>query len=335
MWQENPAKSRRAGHTEPSGRLLAYCRAGEAKAADQALMLDCLIIGAGPAGLTAAIYLARFRRDILVVDAGNSRARLIPVSHNYPGFTNGVSGEELLQRLHEQAERYGTPFRNGTVTKLMREQDGTFIAQCDGETLNAKRILLATGIVDESPPVPGLRDAIYRGALRYCPICDGYEATDQRIGVLGKLSNAASKALFLRTYSRDVSLLAIDRAKDADRDMLEQLTEAGVKQFDEPAADIVRDGDKLSAVLAGGRLVELDILYPALGCDVRSSLALDLGAAATEIGNLRVDDKQQTSIDGLYAAGDVVTDLHQIGVAAGHAAIAATAIHNALPRNFR
>jgi len=297
-------------------------------------MLDCLIIGAGPAGLTAAIYLARFRRNILVVDAGKSRARLIPVSHNYPGFL-GVSGEELLRRLHEQAGRYGTPFRAGTVTKLTRNGDGTFAAQCEDETLQAKRVLLATGIIDGSPPVPGLRDAIYRGALRYCPICDGYEATDQRIGVLGTFSNAASKALFLRTYSRDVSLLAIDRAKNADREILEELTKAGVKQFDEPVADIVRDGEKLSAVLAGGKLVELDILYPALGCDVRSSLALDLGAAATAIGNLRVDDRQQTSIEALYAAGDVVTDLHQIGVAAGHAAIAATAIHNALPRNFR
>jgi len=298
-------------------------------------MLDCLIIGAGPAaGLTAAIYLARFRRDILVVDAGKSRARLIPVSHNYPGFL-GVSGEDLLQRLRQQAERYDTPFRAGTVTKLTRSRDGTFTAQCDGDTLHAKRVLLASGIVDESPPVPGLRDAIYRGALRYCPICDGYEATDQRIGVLGKFDNAASKALFLRTYSREVTLLAIDRAEDADREMLQALRKAGIKQFDEPVVDIARDGETISAVLASGKRVELDILYPALGCDVRSSLALDLGAAATEIGNLRVDDKQQTSVEGLYAAGDVVTDLHQIGVAIGHAAIAATAIHSELPRNLR
>ena len=169
--------------------------------------LDCMIIGGGPAGLTAAIYLSRYLRNIVVVDAGKSRAQLIPESHNYPGFT--VSGPELLENLREQAERYGAKLQSGRVEALIRE-DGIFVAQAAGKSWRARKILLATGIVDESPDLPGLKDAIYRGALRYCPICDAYEALDKRIGVLGHCETAYTKALFLRSYSKNVVLLAVD-----------------------------------------------------------------------------------------------------------------------------
>lgn len=158
-------------------------------------MVDCLIIGGGPAGLTAAIYLARYRRDILLVDDGQSRARLIPESHNYPGFT-GISGLDLLATLRSQAEHYGARLRQLRIDGLQREADGTFVAHVGTETIGATRVLLATGIVDEAPAHPGLREVIYRGAIRFCPICDGYEAMDRRIGVLGRLDTACKKALF-------------------------------------------------------------------------------------------------------------------------------------------
>src|SRR5687767_5278393 len=116
-------------------------------------MMDCLIIGGGPAGLTAAIYLARYRRDILLVDDGQSRARLIPESHNYPGFT-GISGLDLLEALRTQAERYGARMRQLRVDGLQREVDGTFVARVGAETIGASRVLLATGIVDEAPELP-------------------------------------------------------------------------------------------------------------------------------------------------------------------------------------
>jgi len=277
--------------------------------------LDCLIIGGGPAGLTAANYLARFRRNALLIDDGQSR-----------------SGVKLLAQLREQAETNGAKLQDGRVEAL-RKSDGVFVAHVGDKDLRAQRVLLATGIVDESPDLPGLKDAIYRGALRFCPICDGFEASDERIAVLGPLRTAAGKARFLRTYSRDVVVLPTEDTEH-NSDAASVLMKDGI-QLERRVVDIDRSGDKITAICADGERLTVDVLYPALGCDVRSELAIALGARCNDIGNVYVDDKQRTSVDGLYAAGDVVTDLHQISVATGHAAVAATTIHNSLPPNFR
>ena len=293
-------------------------------------MLDCLIIGGGPAGLTAAIYLARYRRRVVVVDAGDSRAALIPESHNYPGF-QGIAGQALLDRLRGQARRYGAELRQGTVTALMRDGDG-FLAESEAETFRAHTVLMATGLIDKKPETDGLGEGIVHGAIRFCPICDGYEATDRRIGVLGPFDTAAHKALFMRTYSRDVRLFSTDRAEASavtGELAAAGVTVAGIARRVDPSADGV------SVTVEGGRTHVLDVLYPTLGCTVRSDLAAALGAECSRIGTLKVDDHQRTTIDGLFGAGDVVADLHQLSVATGHAAIAATAIHNRLGRNDR
>jgi thioredoxin reductase (NADPH) len=293
-------------------------------------MLDCLIIGGGPAGLTAAIYLARYRRAALVVDAGESRAALIPESHNYPGF-KGIGGPALLDRLRQQLRLYGAGLETATVGALARDGD-VFTAEAAGKTLRARTVLVATGIVDKKPAIAGLHEGIAHGAIRFCPICDGYEATDKRIGVLGPFETAGHKALFLRTYSRDVWLFPTEGSKHGELALaLEEagVTVAGVPQRVTPSAGTV------NVAVGGGVEHVLDVLYPALGCTVRSGLATKLGAASNGIGNLRVDEHQRTSVDGLFGAGDVVTDLHQLSVATGHAAIAATAILNRLTRNLR
>ena len=295
---------------------------------------ECLIIGGGPAGLTAATYLARYLRRTCVVDDGQSRALLIPESHNYPGF-KGIAGPDLLRRLREQAAQYGAHLLHGRVDNLTRQADGGFAASIAGKPVRARHVLLATGIVDERPPVQGLKEVVYQGAIRFCPICDGYEALDKRIGVLGPMKTACNKALFLRTYSAEVTLLATDDPQSASPALRARLAEAGVVVAPKPVAAIERAGERIAAVLQGGERCRLDVLYPALGCNVRSDLATALGARCTDLGNLYVDDRQQTSVAGLYAAGDVVTDLHQISVATGHAAIAATGMHNSLGRNFR
>jgi thioredoxin reductase (NADPH) len=303
---------------------------------DDQKRFDCLIIGGGPAGLTAATYLARFRRRVIIVDDGNSRASLIPVSHNYPGYF-GISGVDLLSLMRAQAEQYGAKHLRARVTALTREEEGdqTFIAQANGEEIRARTVLVATGIVDEDPDLPGLKSAIERGALRYCPICDAFEATDQRIGVLGTIATAAQKSLFLRTYSAEVTLLTTDAPTPEDEGKLAALRDGGVRVT--PAiVTAIEDRDGLiCARLADDQCWEMDVLYPALGCDVRSDLAAQLGARTDSTGYLVVDQHQQTGVPGLLAAGDVVSDLNQMSVAVGHAAVAATAIHNSLPYNLR
>jgi thioredoxin reductase (NADPH) len=296
--------------------------------------LDCLIIGGGPAGLTAAIYLARFRRRVLVVDDGNSRAALIPLSHNYPGYS-GISGTDLLALLRRQSETYGAQHMRGRIAGLDADNEHGFIARGAGEPIHAKTVLLATGILDVNPDLPGWRAAVDEGALRYCPICDGYEARDKRIGVLGPLASAAKKALFMRTYSADVVLLPTEPAAGGDEGALAALREGGIEIAPAMVSDIETQPDGIGVLLGNGHRSEVDVLYPALGCEVRSDLAVKLGARTDETGCLVVDQKQKTGIPGLLAAGDVVSDLHQISVALGHAAVAATAIHNGLPYNFR
>lgn len=294
---------------------------------------DCLIIGGGPAGLTAAVYLARYRRRIVLFDAGESRASLIPKSHNYPGFPEGVSGPGLLRALRMQAQAYGVQMIGARITELKRE-GGEFAATSGGQEIKARFVLLATGIVDESPDVPGLDEAVAEGSIRYCPVCDGYEAIDQRIGVLGHGEDAASKARFLRTYSNDVTLLSLDERGGEDPETARSLCEAGIKVAG-PVGAIEHSAEGMRAVLRAGQTLSFDVVYPALGCRVRSELAYGLGAKTNDVGCLEVDSHQRTTVAGIYAAGDVVSDLHQIAVATGHAAVAATHIHKLLPENFK
>jgi thioredoxin reductase (NADPH) len=290
---------------------------------------ECLIIGGGPAGLTAAIYLARYRRRVVLADAGNSRAAAIPESHNHPGFA-GISGRELLDRLRRQAQRYGVEIRQFKIDTLEKPV-GDFIAHGAGTQIAAQRVLLATGITDESPALPGLRQAIAEGLVRYCPICDAYEALDKKIAVVGRLDHACREAEFLRTYSRSVTVLPVAECDGVG----ERLREQGIELAPSPPEHFRQTASGVAVKLQNEECRSFDVLYPALGCTVHSELAKGLGARCNGSGNLEVDSKQRTSVEGLFAAGDVVSDLHQLSVAEGHAAIAATAIHNSLPRNFR
>ena len=295
--------------------------------------IDCLIIGGGPAGLTAAIYLARYRRRAVVIDSRESRAALIPETHNYPGFPDGIGGSELLHALAQQAETYGVSIIRDRVTALQK-QDGGFVALRSGTSLRAPRVVLATGLVDNSPSIPGLKQAIDDGSVRYCPICDGFEASDLRICVLGSVDDACGKAIFLRTYSKNVTLLTMD-GKAGCETACRDLSKAGVSFPAVPVAAIGRDGEAVSVTLGDGSRRTFDVIYPVLGCEVRSDLATALGARHTDVGCLEVDAHQQTNVAGLYAIGDVVSDLHQIAVGTGHAALAATHVHNSLPHNLR
>jgi thioredoxin reductase (NADPH) len=293
-------------------------------------MVDCLVIGAGPAGLLAAIYLARYRRAVLVLDAGDSRASKIPESHNYPGFF-GIAGAELLRRLRAQAVQYGAHIESGRVTAL-RKKGQEFIASYSSGDVSARFVLLATGLVDCSPSIEGEPANEPSNVIRFCPICDGYEAINRRVGILGKFKDGVKKALFLRTYTRNVFLFLTDAA-DEHADSRKMLHEQGVIIAGRAREIRMRTQTALTVVAESGDKYELDVLYPALGCLVRSELGAGLGAACTKDGNLVVDDHQRTTVEDLYAAGDVVTDLHQLSVAFGHAAIAATDIHNRLPAN--
>jgi thioredoxin reductase (NADPH) len=288
-------------------------------------LLDCLVIGAGPAGLTAAIYLGRFRRSFAIVDAGSSRALLIPTSHNHAGFPDGIGGRELLARMRQQAEKYGASVISATVSALEKDEDGWFQARLPDSQLRARTVLLATGVTDIEPELPGLRAAVRSGLLRHCPICDGFEALGRRIAVLGHGDAALREAMFLRTYSADVTVFPGSGATDVAE--LGAALASGITVARDPISAIhFRDGEVV--ISTGDRTMSFDFAYSALGCSVHSDLARGLGASVTEAGSLIVDRHQCTSVPGLFAAGDVVDSVNQISVAMGQAAIAVTAIHN-------
>ena len=297
--------------------------------------LDCLVIGAGPAGLTAAIYLARFHLSVRVIDAGHSRAALIPRTRNHAGFPGGISGRDLLQRMRQQAEEFGTSLTTGVVEKLERSGDGFTIHSADG-TMQALTVLLATGVVNKRPPIaPEFHDlALSRGLLRYCPICDGYEVTDQKVGVIGTGERGAGEAAFLRMYTPHVTLISPASAHELSAEDRSSLDRLGVKLLLGPCQPLRINGDMIDVPTASGTHA-FDAVYPALGSVIRSELALGLGADGTEEGCLVVDAHQRTTIPGLYAAGDVTNGLDQISHAMGEAAVAATTIRNDLAKRMR
>jgi thioredoxin reductase (NADPH) len=298
---------------------------------DQIPVLDCLIVGAGPGGLTAAIYLRRFHRDIMIIDKGESRLSLIPVSHNYPGFADGVHGATLLETLKTQLGKLGCSVVAGEVASLGRD-DRSFIADWDGGRVRARKVIMATGIVDIGLPTENWHASIRSGAVRLCPICDGYDVSDRNIAIVCGPESRVQHACFMRTFSERITLMLAPDAPPLDQHEREALGQAGVTWLESPALDVTTvDGRTPLVHTADGRQHAFDVLYPMLGESARSSLAAALGARVGDCGDLLVDTHQRTNVDGLYAVGDVVAGINQISVSTGQAAVAATAVHNALP----
>jgi thioredoxin reductase (NADPH) len=293
--------------------------------------LDCLVIGGGPAGLTASIYLTRFLLSVRVVDAGKSRASLIPCTHNHAGFPGGISGRELIERMKEQARMYEVTISNGRVGRLERVEGG-FEAEWGEGLVRTRTVLIATGVSNRRPPMDEeLHDeALARGLIRYCPICDGYEVRDKKVGVIGSGSHGVAEALFLRSYTTDITLIAPDKALDVGPEDQAKLRQAGIDTVDGPCSAVAAHGDCIVVDTTEGHYT-FDSVYPALGSDAHTELAGQVGAELSgDTGCILVDDHQRTSVPGLYAAGDVVLGLDQISHAMGEGGVAATTIRNDL-----
>lgn len=300
-----------------------------------AINYDTLIIGGGPGGLTAAIYLRRFRREVKVIDKGNSRLSLIPVTHNFPGFPEGIQGYQLLDNLRCQLGKYGGEVTEGEVSSIRREGDD-FVAEYDGGEVRARTVLIATGIADAGLPIENWREAVSAGAVRLCPVCDGFDVLDKRIALISSPDNPVEHALFMRTFSTSVTLFERDREIRMPAEQHQRLLEAGVRYIPSPVLGVTMSHAMKPVIhTEDGEDHHADVVYPMLGEKARSELAMALGAKTSDCNELEVDDHQATSIPGLYAIGDVVKGLNQISVAAGQAAVAATHIHNQLPRRCR
>lgn len=294
-------------------------------------ILDCVVVGAGPGGLTAGIYLGRFRRNFVVLDAGDSRASWIPVSHNHPGFPEGVPGPELLARMRAQAEQYGARIIAGRAQTAERDEDGLFTLTTSAGLLRTRNVILATGVKDVEPALPGVYDAVKRGLIRICPICDGYEVIGKSVGVIGDDGRAVAEARFLKIYTDDLTVIHTGPPEALDDDARGDLAAVNMRLIETPIRNVVVADERILAFGFDGALEHrFDTVYAALGTRANTGLADQLNAALGEDGRLYVEDRQMTTVPGLYAAGDMVRGLNQISVAQAEAAIAATAVHNRL-----
>ena len=291
---------------------------------------DCLIVGAGPAGLTAALYMARYHRTVLVLHDGKARALRIPQTHNVPGFPDGIAGPALIERMTRHACEYGAVVMQAEVARAERDGDGFVLAASDDTSWRGDSLILATGLCLNEIPLPhGAHErAIRANVLRYCPVCDAHEHGGQRIAVIGCDRSGAAEALFLRQYTRDLTLIPM-RMADLTRSEREEMAEAGIRVVDRPVSRFDPRDEEFHIYVEGhSEPLVFDVVYPALGCRQRTELAVMLGLPVAEDGSTDARAPMGTPVPGLYCAGDIVEGLDQISVAIGHGAIAATRAHN-------
>lgn len=289
-------------------------------------MKDCIIVGGGPAGLTAALYLARFLRSVTVFDAQEGRARMIPATHNLAPFPDGIAGRDLLDRMRSHAEHYGAAVETGTVAAVEKLGD-LFRVTTDRRVETARTVVFATGVVNHRPPLSDEDHdrGLARGLIRYCPVCDAYEVRGKRIAVLGSDAHGFAEAGFIRNYSSSVTLVPPDGSLAVARE--------GIGALESPMVGLTLSDSHVTITLVNGGTRDFDTLYVALGTTARTDLAAGLGVRLAQGGCVAVDEKQRTSIDRVYAIGDVTDGLDQIAVAMGQGAVAATAIHSVLAKD--
>lgn len=291
---------------------------------------DCIVVGAGPAGLSAAVYCARFLRSALVLHDGKARALRIPLTHNVPGFPDGVSGTDLIARMTEHATSYGAVISEAKIISIgLRAEHGFVIEAEEGRRWYSRSVIMATGIDLNQIALPDdVHEAAIRlNVLRYCPVCDAYEHKGKRIAVVGCDVQGAAEALFLRTYSPDVTLIP-HRYHELTEQEVAQLDEHGVVVAQAAVSGYEVHPDGMHITYSDGSHDKFDVVYPALGVTPRTELVETLGVPLDDNKCVASSSFVETNVPGLWCAGDIVDGLDQISVAMGHGAIAATKAHN-------
>ncbi|MFG2501233.1 NAD(P)/FAD-dependent oxidoreductase [Streptomyces sp. NPDC048441] len=277
---------------------------------------DVVVVGGGAAGLSAALVLGRSRRSVLVIDAGEPRNA--PAAH-MQGYLSrdGMPPAEFFAEGRRELERYGVEFVRDRVTAVTPDADGEFgLSLADGGPVHARRVVLATGLVDELPDVPGVAERWGRDVL-HCPYCHGWEVRDEPFGVLAQKPFNSHQALLLTQWSKDVTLF-LHTVADADLPDAEweRLAAAGVSVVEGEVAGLEIEDDLLTGVrLADGRVVPRSVLFVATKAVARGSLIGALGAEVKDTPHGPypvVDETGRTSIPGIWAVGNAASPMEQV-----------------------
>lgn len=296
---------------------------------------DAVVIGGSFAGLSAAMQLARARRRILIIDAERPRNRFAPQSHGFFG-QDGRAPADIVATGRSQVLAYPTAELRIDEVTAASQRDGRFdVTLASGTTITAHRLVLATGVADELPDIPGLRER-WGVSVLHCPYCHGYESRDGRLGVLAAGEMNLHIALMLPDWSSDVTLFT-NGTFEPNEEQRTKLAARGVRVEPRAVAELHGEGAALSGVSVrgedGGQTVPLDALFVAPRTRMASPLAEQLGCALDEgpLGPvIRTDEKKQTTVAGVFAAGDAARSWHNATVASADGVLAGVAAHQSL-----
>jgi thioredoxin reductase len=291
---------------------------------------DAIIVGGGPAGLTCAIFLGRYRRRVLVIDDGRPRNYATRSIHGFLGHHN-IAPADLLQRGRAEAQESGVDLLDDRVTAIERDGDIFCVATKNGKALRARRIVLAYGIRDTLPDIPEI-EKYYGITVHHCPDCDGYEARDQRIGVVGWGKSVAGLALKLLQWSDDIVIFTHGHAREWDEELHSKLLAEQIDIKDEPVIALVgSDGHVEAAVLSTGERVSAKRIFFTIGSKRSTTLAEDLGCECDPTKpDIVVNEHRQTTVEGVWAVGDLVPGAQLVITSAADGAIAAIDINKSL-----
>ena len=296
------------------------------------LQADVVVVGGGPAGLAAAVALGRSRRSVVVVDAGAPRNAPADGAHNVLGH-EGIPPRELLARGRAEAEGYGVRIVSGSATGASGTLDD-FALDVDGgaQSVRARRVVLATGLVDELPAVPGIEEAWGHSVL-HCPFCHGWEVRDRRIAVLGRNENALHQVLLFRQLSDDVTLF-LHEAPEPGEEQAEQLAAMGVAVVRPRVQRLVVDGTQVRAVeIAGGATFETDAVVVAPRFLARTEVFEALGGqpTTTPFGvQIAADPRGATTVPGVWAAGNAAEPMAMVAASTASGVLVGAAVHGDL-----
>lgn len=294
---------------------------------------DCIIVGGGIAGLQAAIQLGRYStHHVLVIDAGYGRSTLCQSYHNILGYPDGISGPELRKIGRKQAESYGVEFIDDRVVHANKSDSGFELEVRQGELYFSRTMLLATGVMDRFPPIPGLVETL--GISVYvCPDCDGYEVEQRTTVIMGAGNTGAQMALILRERTQDLTYVNHESVR-VDHSLHMKLREQGIQYVEGEILEVRHTSSQYigAVILSDGQVIQAERGFIAFGGNqVHSELAKQLGAEVHEHGHVACDPRsKESNVPGLWVAGDLGIHAEQVTVAMGDGATAAIWIHKAL-----
>ena len=291
-------------------------------------MSDVVIVGGGPAGLSAALVLGRCRRRVLLCDAGTPRNERARELHGYL-TRDGIAPLDLLRAGRGELRPYGIELREIRVSDIAIVPDGFTVALADGGGVNARTVLIAGGVSDRLPDIPGL-DECYGISAHHCPYCDGWEEREKTIAVIGNGASDTGLALSLKTWSDRVILCSSGRAR-LERAHRDRLAAHGIEVHEGRIAAVEHErGRARFLALASGDRISCEALFFTTRQRPQCDLPKELGCALTRHGLVKTDHLGQTRVPGLFVAGDASRDVQFAVVAAAEGAKAAVAINKAL-----